>query len=459
RSCLEIAIKYKGAGFDAPSGIYKLTTSATTQVERACYFVKGELPTAAELITGVKTDAIARRYDWENSKISRSCAAIIGAWNTAPTGFYTFVSGNTTYSENNPCAFASKRIANAGEVQTQCNNSASGSSAACQYGWLNNYNRSCDRIIASNTAAASKYYYINSSQTVATNRPCYFVSGRVATAVETITECNRVNATEDISCRYGYDNSYNNTCDNIINYDSSRSGTDNIVTAANSVSTECCACCSFNPALNSEVIVNNTVSTNGSGIRVLGEYNACAGKYLITLKAGAGKYCEIDRNRANGYGGIGTVSVTVPSNTNITFRSADGHGTTGTYVGGIGMGVYLGDTLIMAVGGGVSYCYGGGGYRGGRGGCNYNQSMAFGYSLNTLSLATSSNQNTSTSTTGSGGRYWQGSWFYAWGGSGYCASGYSCSLTAGGNSNWGGGTTSGGNTSVYGYASIKKIAN
>ncbi|MBR7159044.1 MAG: hypothetical protein IKD08_05165, partial [Alphaproteobacteria bacterium] len=44
RSCLEIAIKYKGAGFDAPSGIYKLTTSATTQVERACYFVKGELP-------------------------------------------------------------------------------------------------------------------------------------------------------------------------------------------------------------------------------------------------------------------------------------------------------------------------------------------------------------------------------------------------------------------------------
>ncbi|MBR7159099.1 MAG: hypothetical protein IKD08_05470, partial [Alphaproteobacteria bacterium] len=174
RSCSDIAIKYQGAGFTASSGIYKLTTSATTQVERACYFVNGNLPTNEQLIEAVKTDEIARRYDWENNPEHRSCSSIISAWNEAPTGFYTFVSGNTTYTENNPCAFASKRIANAGEVQTQCNNSASGSSAACQYGWLNNYNRSCTRIIESNTAAASKYYYINSSQTVATNRPCYF---------------------------------------------------------------------------------------------------------------------------------------------------------------------------------------------------------------------------------------------------------------------------------------------
>ena len=123
------------------------------------------------------------------------------------------------------------------------------------------------------------------------------------------------------------------------------------------------------------------------------------------------------------------------------------------------MGVYINDGLVMAVGGGASYCSGGGGYKGGRGGCNNESSMAFGYSFNTLSIANASNQNTSTSTTGSGGRHFQSSRFYSWGGSGYCASGYSCSLTAGGNSLWGGGTTSGGNKALRGYASIKKISN
>ena len=281
----------------------------------------------------------------------------------------------------------------------------------------------------------------------------------MATAVETITECNRANETSNIACRYGYDNAYNNTCDNIVKYDPSRANETNTVTSVNSVSQECCACCSFNPDLNSEFIVNNSVYSNGSGIRILGEFNTCGGSYLITLKAGAGKYAEIDRRRANGYGGVGTVRITIPNGTKITFRSADGKGTTGSYVGGVGMGVYINDRIVMAVGGGTSYCHAGGGYKGGRGGCNYESHMEFGYSLNTLSIANSSNQNTSTSTTGSGGRYLQGSWYYGWGGSGYCASGYSCSLTAGGNSLWGGGTTSGGNTTPYGYASIKKISN
>ena len=179
RSCSDISRKYKEAGLSATSGLYAITTSEDSKEERACYFVNGELPTAEELIRAVKTDAIARRYDWENGKISSSCQSIIRAWEEAPTDFYTFVSGKEFYTENNPCAFTGNRVSTAGEVQTECNETGSGISAACQYGWIYNYNRSCSSIIQSNPTASSKYYYINSSQKVGSSRPCYFIGDRL----------------------------------------------------------------------------------------------------------------------------------------------------------------------------------------------------------------------------------------------------------------------------------------
>ncbi|MBR7158500.1 MAG: hypothetical protein IKD08_02310 [Alphaproteobacteria bacterium] len=244
RSCSEISIKYKAAGFPAPSGIYKITTSATTQVEKACYFVDGELPTKQQLIEGAKTDAIARRYDWENNRISTSCAKIIAAWTSAPTAFYSFVTGISSYSANQICVFTGNRIATNPEVITQCNNTV-GTGAACRYGWNNNLNRSCERIIATNSSAASGWYNITTSTTAA-SAPCYFVGNRVATAAETIAQCNTVttsaNMNSNIACRYGYVKGYNTSCELLLNnYPSGEDNTNSITTASGGVR-ECCAC-------------------------------------------------------------------------------------------------------------------------------------------------------------------------------------------------------------------------
>ena len=234
RSCLEISIKYKGAGFMAPSDIYKLTTSRNTQVERACYFVNGELPTNEQLIEAVKTDAIARRYDWENHKISASCQNIITNWTEATTDFYTLVTGISTYQTNQPCVFTGSRVATNGEVITQCN-SAIGSGAACRYGWINNLNRSCERVIASNTSAPSGYYNITTSSG-ASSQPCFFVNHRVATGQETIVACNASTTSaamnSNISCRFGYVREYNNNCANILgNYPAGIEQTHSITTS------------------------------------------------------------------------------------------------------------------------------------------------------------------------------------------------------------------------------------
>ncbi|MBR7158915.1 MAG: hypothetical protein IKD08_04465 [Alphaproteobacteria bacterium] len=147
RSCSDIAMKYKGAGFNASSGIFAITTSATTQVERACYFVNGVLPTNSQLIEAAKTDAIARRYDWENSKITANCSKIISSWSSAPTAFYSFVTGESSYNANQPCVFTGSRVATYAEVISQCNASSDGTFASCRYGWINDINRSCNSII------------------------------------------------------------------------------------------------------------------------------------------------------------------------------------------------------------------------------------------------------------------------------------------------------------------------
>ena len=237
RSCSDIAIKYKGAGFNASSGIYAITTGENTQVERACYFVNGVLPSNAQLIEAVKTDAIARRYDWENSKVTASCAKIIASWSSAPTALYSFVTGESSYNANQPCVFTGSRVATGAEVITQCN-SGGGSSVACRYGWNNNINRSCARVVASNTSAATGWYNITTSSS-ATSTPCVFVSGRVATNAEVISQCNSGGGSS-VACRYGWNNNINRSCERVIASNTSAgSGWYQITTSSSSSSQPC----------------------------------------------------------------------------------------------------------------------------------------------------------------------------------------------------------------------------
>ncbi|MBR7158119.1 MAG: hypothetical protein IKD08_00345 [Alphaproteobacteria bacterium] len=418
RSCEDIARKYREAGSTAISGLYAITTGENTRQERACYFVDGELPMPQELIIAVNTDAIARRYDWENGNISASCAKIISAWATAPTGFYTFVSGISTYQANQPCVFTGNRNATNGEVHTQCNNSASGSSAACQYAWLNDLNRSCNQIISSNPTAISKYYYINSTQTAANNKPCYFVDKRVATAKETITECNRVNVTENIACRYGYDNSYNNTCDNIIAYDSTRADTLNTVTAANSVSQQLCSICSYSIG---EIVYQNNGTWSSSTYHSVNWSNSsftvpanCAGNYTIKLAGG----------RGDSAGGISTITQNFSVGTKFTTTSLAGKQVDGWW-SGMGALLYINGTLVTAAGGGHAGIRGGSGYQGG---CGENYA---GKAFNGYGQISGCTNNPNWAAGGSGTVVpWGG---FGFGGSGYCAAGYTCQSEIAGN--------------------------
>ena len=237
RSCSDISIKYQGAGFTAPSGIYMITTSATTQVEKACYFVNGRLPTNIQLIEGTKTSDIARRYDWENNKITASCQSIISNWSSASTGFYIHVTGTNTYNSNQPCVFTGNRLATNNEVITQCNSNG-GTSVQCRYGWNNNINRSCARVIASWTSAPTGWHNITTSSS-ATSTPCVFTGNRVATNAEVITQCNS-NGGASVQCRYGWNNNINRSCERVIaSNTSAASGWYQITTSSSSASQPC----------------------------------------------------------------------------------------------------------------------------------------------------------------------------------------------------------------------------
>ncbi|MBR7158145.1 MAG: hypothetical protein IKD08_00480, partial [Alphaproteobacteria bacterium] len=100
-------------------------------------------------------------------------------------------------------------------------------------------------VIATNSSAASGWYNITTS-TTATSVPCYFVGNRVATAAETIAQCNTITASEEmntnIACRYGYVNDYNTTCERLVtNYPDGTDNTNSITTASGGVR-ECCDC-------------------------------------------------------------------------------------------------------------------------------------------------------------------------------------------------------------------------
>ncbi|MBR7158435.1 MAG: hypothetical protein IKD08_01980 [Alphaproteobacteria bacterium] len=245
RSCEQISQRYKKIGFAATSGIYKITTGATTQVEKACYFVNGDLPTNAQLIEAAKSNDIARRYDWENNKITASCTSIITNWNSAPSGLYTHVSGTSTYSGSQPCLFVGSRLANNNETITQCN-SGGGSSVACRYGWKFDVNRSCARVIATWTSAPTGWYQITTSSS-SSSAPCVFTGNRVATAAEVVAQCNWSTTSSamasSVQCRYGYLKGYNTSCTNVINNYAAGKGIENSIVSASGGWRECCDCC------------------------------------------------------------------------------------------------------------------------------------------------------------------------------------------------------------------------
>ncbi len=257
--------------------------------------------------------------------INTSCANIALAYkendSIALTGFYTIAIGEDNFLYNQPCVFKDGEVASNGEVHSQCNTSATGSSAACQYAWINNLNRSCANIVSSNPDAPSQYYYINSSQTVASRTPCYFVNKREATAAETIVQCNTATTSSamnsNIACRYGYVKGYNTSCSTLISKYPAGSGQTNSITTSSGGNRECCSCCNVSVGYTTDL---SSPFTYPSGcprgkfkLEVRGSYDcdycsSCSnsGKLTVTGYFNGGTTFAAKIVTRNSYGVLGT---------------------------------------------------------------------------------------------------------------------------------------------------------
>ncbi|MBR7158201.1 MAG: hypothetical protein IKD08_00770, partial [Alphaproteobacteria bacterium] len=176
--------------------------------------------------------------------INRSCAGVIASWTSAPTGWYNITTSSSATST--PCVFTGNRVATNAEVITQCNSNG-GASVQCRYGWNNNLNRSCERVIASNTSAASGWYQITTSSSSA-SQLCFFVGSRLGTAAESVAQCNGATTSSamasSVACRYAYLYGYNTSCTAVVNNYPSGNGKINSLTNASGGWRECCNCVS-----------------------------------------------------------------------------------------------------------------------------------------------------------------------------------------------------------------------
>ena len=238
--CQGLSDTYTAADLVAPSGEYYLGNNFTKKV---CYFKNGKMPSSArEIIEACNSTVDADRkwacmYDfqdastgkyaggaYEGKKYMASCQSIFNAANTLPTGYYTITS---SYSENGytggePCVFKSGKAANAAEeVINQCKDSTTANHAACARASILGYT-DCTKI--KNAGVTSSAFYKvptgasrgAESWTVTTNEiACYFVSGNLATNSQTVTQCNSDKA-GSVACGYGYQNSWNRNCQQVL---------------------------------------------------------------------------------------------------------------------------------------------------------------------------------------------------------------------------------------------------
>ncbi len=370
RSCAEISAKYKSTGFNAPSGLYAITTSENTQVERACYFVNGFLPTDEQLIVGAKTDSIARRYDWENEKISTSCATIINNWASAPTDFYSHVTGINSYNANQPCVFPDTPV----DTITQCNAANNTNHAACRYGWNKSYNRDCATLLTYYPAGKGKNNTISAASSVSTQccscDPCEGLNTACATLNNT---CNSAGIGSN-ACKCAYNRNCNRACSSVTSYNSGRCSTSNIITnsSTGSGSWQTCSCCSL--------ISGQTLSSN-----LTSPYTApCTGYY--TLCASGERSCTkyLSGNYVYTWGSKYCSRVYINKGEVIKATTyAGGWNPAGGWwgcTGGAGIVVFAGNTPILGAGGGtgsgcnnngVCHVSGGSGYQGVCGYCSY----------------------------------------------------------------------------------------
>ena len=139
-----------------------------------------------------------------------------------------------------------------------------GNNKECKRGFENNLNTSCTTIAKTykenGGKAPTDFYTLTTSESsVLYEQPCVFTNGNIATETEVINQCNDSNNAQSASCRYGWINDINRSCNSIINIDSSRDKTVNLVTTDTSGSLIFCGFCEAPQKGECAVLGNNEI--------------------------------------------------------------------------------------------------------------------------------------------------------------------------------------------------------
>ena len=359
------------------------------------------------------------------------------------------------------------------ETIQKCN---MGISASCKRGYENTYNRTCQNIYdtyqENHDTFSNGFYTLTNSETSFTPQQyCMCEDDICYSAEEIIEKCNTAKDIANKFCQMGYENELNTSCANIVTYASRRSGEVNTLTRETETVDACCAGSEEFRFGDVHTYLATTTSAIGSGENKTPVFkeisNICAGKYKIRLLGEGGYgvfrggFCDGSGAYTNGCSGAGGILLVsekkLEKGTSLTFRSIAGYSWSHwneQATSGAGTGMWeIGEIKLVAGGGGFA-ASGGGGYVGGYGIQN-DLERYDGYGYNGVK-GSSQSYCSSASCTGTawGGRseYYADRYVRGFGGSAYCAAGYTCTHIPGGNARtWG---TSGYSASSYGNSAI-----
>ncbi|MBR7159280.1 MAG: hypothetical protein IKD08_06390 [Alphaproteobacteria bacterium] len=339
------------------------------------------------------------------------------------------------------------------ETIQKCN---MGIAASCKRGYENTYNRTCKNIYdtyqENHDTFTSGFYTLTQSETSFTPQQYCMCDGDTCySAKEIIEKCNTAKDIANKFCQAGYTSNINTTCANILSYMPDRKAEINTLTSETETIE---ACCAGNDELRQNVpfTLSNAIVSSGQIDTIRTMDNLCKAKYALELK-GEGGYWDggYFSTLYTGAGGLANLQGKFEKNDFLVLKAIGTYRVVDSQHSGAGVVVYLNGNaagnIILAAGGGAQTDSGsGGGYYTG---CSYNlpkntYTYYIGWSAVTESRSTTNcNTKYSSASTNTcvqsgnfgacGGRIYIGSGdSYAYGGIGFCASGYECLLTPGG---------------------------
>jgi len=205
RSCNQV----KTSWLESPTGNYKLTPNGSTSPVTTNCDMTSLITASVSGCNALNSGDCSYAY---NNNYNRSCNQLKSVWSNASTKNYYLTPNGYSSPVNTYCDMTNFATASI----TGCNYSNSGD---CSYAYNNSYNRGCNQVKSSWSAAPSGTYRLTPNGSGSPVSTSCTLSSYASAA---ITGCNAGNSND---CSYGYNNNYNRTCMQINNTYTSGSGT------------------------------------------------------------------------------------------------------------------------------------------------------------------------------------------------------------------------------------------